>query len=101
MYLTIDSFEAYLASIETQELVDEGIYEFILWNKDTESWGLKRVTSEDEMDDYLHTNINESDAGLKELKQKYPSYPIVCLEEDVYTGDNPPESNEETLEDTN
>ena len=53
------------------------------------------------MDDYLHTNVNESDAGLKELKEKHPSYPIVCLEEDVYTGDNPPESNEETLEDTN
>lgn len=101
MYLTIDSFEAYLSSSETQELVESGIYEFILWNKDTKTWQLSRVTSEDEMDDYLHTNFNESDETLKELTDKHPSYPIVCLEEDVYTGDNPPEADSETLEDTN
>ena len=53
MYLTIDSFEAFLNSEDNQELIDEGIFEFILWVPSTKSWVLKRVTDEDEMDDYL------------------------------------------------
>lgn len=101
MYLTIDSFEAYLSSEENQELIDAGVYEFILWNAEEQTWGLHRVSSEDEMDDYLHTGVNESDTSLNQLKNEHPTYPIVCLEEDVYTGNNPPENQNDSLEDTN
>jgi hypothetical protein len=101
MYLTIDSFESFLNSEDNQELIDEGIFEFILWVPSTKSWVLKRVTDEDEMDDYLHTGNIDSDETLRALKEQHPTYPIVCLEEDVYTGDNPTDPNQETLQDTN